>query len=68
MALTQQNQQLWKIACGPNCGFLIRAHDKEEVLRAGINHDRLQHGGKASEAEMRRAIEPADVPVAALRR
>lgn len=54
--------QLWKIACAPDCGFLIRSHDKDEVVRVGLAHDKASHGGKASEAAMRKAVEPAQIP------
>ena len=62
MATTTQSQQLWKIACGPSCGFLIRSHDKEEVVTGALAHDRSAHGGKASAAKMREAVEPAEIP------
>jgi predicted small metal-binding protein len=62
MAPTQQSQQLWKIACGPACGFLVRSHDKAEVLKAGLAHDKASHGGKASESDMRGMMEPAEIP------
>ena len=53
---------LYKIACGPSCGFLIRSHSKDEVVKGALSHDKTAHGGKATEAEMRKAVEPAQIP------
>jgi predicted small metal-binding protein len=55
-------KQLYKIACGPDCGFLIRSHDQDEVVRTALAHDKGAHKGKATEAEMRKAVEPAQIP------
>ena len=62
MATTTQTQQLWKIACGPSCGFLIRSHDKNEVVNGALAHDKASHGGKATPTQMRNAVQPAEIP------
>jgi predicted small metal-binding protein len=55
-------KNLYKIACGPDCGFLIRSHDKDEVVKGALAHDKSSHGGKVGEADMRKAVEPAQIP------
>jgi predicted small metal-binding protein len=39
--------ETWQVACaesGVNCGFLIRSHDRRELVEATVRHARGTHG------------------------
>ena len=36
-------EKLYKIECDPVCGFLLRSHDKEEILNLTKKHADTKH-------------------------
>jgi predicted small metal-binding protein len=44
---TLQRPETWQVACadaGVPCGFLIRTHDRRELVEATVRHARGTHG------------------------
>ena len=41
----QSQEQLKEISCAPECGFLVRSHDKEEVMSLAQQHVEQKHPG-----------------------
>ena len=38
------HHQLWKVECSPECGFLARNHDKDELAQFVTLHGKQSHG------------------------
>ena len=62
MPNTNTPNSLWKIACGPDCGFLIRSHTKDEVTATAVAHAKNTHGKTLTAADARGMLEPASLP------
>lgn len=41
--MDQSQEQLKEISCAPECGFLVRSHDKEEVVALAKQHVEQKH-------------------------
>ena len=37
-------RSLWKIECAPECGFMARDHDKDELAGFAVQHLKKAHG------------------------
>ena len=44
-------KQLYEIDCDPECGFMVRSHEKNEVIKMGIEHMKNIHSKDVSEEE-----------------
>lgn len=53
----EKKQQLKKIDCGPECGFMIRSHDEKEIIEATRKHVKQFHGKDMSEQEVKKDME-----------
>ncbi|MFN3480281.1 MAG: DUF1059 domain-containing protein [Thermodesulfovibrionales bacterium] len=36
-------EKLYSIECDPKCGFIIKSHDKEEVIEIAKRHGKEKH-------------------------
>lgn len=43
--MDQPQEKLKEISCAPECGFLVRSHDKEEVVTLAKQHVEQKHPG-----------------------
>lgn len=43
--MDQSKEKLKEISCAPECGFLVRSHDKEEVVALAKQHVDQKHPG-----------------------
>ena len=43
--MDQSQEKLKEISCDPACGFLVRSHDKEEVVSLAKQHVEQKHPG-----------------------
>lgn len=43
--MERSQEQLTEISCAPECGFLVRSHDKEEVVSLAKQHVDQKHPG-----------------------
>lgn len=43
--MDQSQEKLKEISCAPECGFLVRSHDKEEVVSLAKQHVDQKHPG-----------------------
>jgi predicted small metal-binding protein len=44
-------KKLYEIGCDPDCGFMVRSHEKSEVVKMGIEHMKDIHDKEVSEEE-----------------
>lgn len=49
-------KQMYQITCTPDCGFMLRSHDKEEVKKLAKEHVKMAHKMDASDAELEKNI------------
>ena len=54
--MSNMKPKLKQIDCSPECGFLIRSHDEDEVTKMAKEHVKNVHGMKVSEMEMEEKI------------
>ena len=43
--MTPTKEKLNEISCAPECGFMVRSHDKDEVVNLAKQHIDLKHPG-----------------------
>lgn len=43
--MDKPQETLKEISCAPECGFLVRSHDKEEVVSLAKQHVEQKHPG-----------------------
>lgn len=43
--MDRPQEKLNEISCAPECGFLVRSHDKEEVVSLAKQHVEQKHPG-----------------------
>jgi len=48
----KQTRQLYAIACPPDCGFLIRSHDRVELLPIAKQHAKTCHSLDCTDADL----------------
>ncbi len=56
---TTPTRDLWKVECDPDCGFLIRSHDRNELVNAATFHTKQIHSMDLPPAEIENLIKPA---------
>jgi predicted small metal-binding protein len=44
------------VECPPECGFLVRSHDEDELVTIGVAHCRGAHGTNVSPQDIRGGI------------
>jgi len=52
-------RSLFKVECVPDCGFLVRSHDREELVNAATHHTKRIHNQDVLQAEIENMIQPA---------
>jgi predicted small metal-binding protein len=50
---------LKKIDCAPECGFMVRSHDENEIVNLALTHLSNIHNQRMTPVEIRGKIEPA---------
>ena len=48
----KKDESLRQISCDPECGFLIRSHDLDEIKSAALKHVKTVHHMKATEKDL----------------
>lgn len=43
--MDQAKEKLSEISCAPECGFVVRSHDKDEVVNLAQQHIEKKHPG-----------------------
>lgn len=43
--MERSQEKLKEISCAPECGFLVRSHDKDEVVSLAKQHVEQKHPG-----------------------
>lgn len=51
--------KMYQITCTPECGFMLRSHDRDEVKRLAKEHVKTMHKMEASDAELEKNIKVA---------
>jgi predicted small metal-binding protein len=49
-------KQMYQITCSPDCGFMLRSHDKDEVRRLAKEHVKKMHNMDVSDADLEKDI------------
>lgn len=52
-------RSLWKVECVPECGFMVRSHNREEIHNAVTHHTKTIHNQDVPPAEIENMIRPA---------
>ena len=50
-------ERLMQIKCDPVCGFMVRSHNEQEILRMGKQHVTEKHKMKMTDKELRSQME-----------
>jgi predicted small metal-binding protein len=50
---------LKQLVCDPDCGFLVRSHDENEIVTVGMSHLTNIHKMSTTAADIKGKIEPA---------
>jgi len=50
---------LMKIECAPECGFMTRNHDQDELAKFAAEHAKNQHGRTFTRKDMQGMMRPA---------
>ena len=56
--MEETTRELWKVECEPACGFLIRSHDRDELVTAATHHTKQIHNKDLPQAEIENLIKP----------
>ena len=56
---TAQSQKFQKVECGPECGFMVKSSDEQELVRIVKEHAEKHHHMKVSDQEIKKMIKPA---------
>ena len=60
MEVKNLRKGLMKITCDPkNCGFMVRSHNKNELISLAQNHVKKIHHKSVPTAEMKKMIKKA---------
>jgi len=55
--MAQTQEKLSEISCAPECGFIVRSHDKEEAINLAKMHVDQKHPGmKVSRDDLKAKI------------
>jgi len=49
-------KQLFEIDCDPQCGFMVRSHDKSETVEAAMKHVKDAHGKEVSQEDTEKMV------------
>ncbi len=49
-------KKFYQITCSPDCGFMVRSHDKDEVKRLGKQHLKTAHKMEMPDADVEKQI------------
>jgi predicted small metal-binding protein len=49
-------KQMYQVTCLPECEFMLRSHDKDEVKRLAKEHVKTMHKTEDSDAEIEKNI------------
>jgi predicted small metal-binding protein len=52
-------QQLFEIDCDPECGFVVRSHDRDEVKKFAKEHVKMVHSKDTSDKELEEMVQMA---------
>lgn len=44
-------ENLKQVSCDPECGFMVKSHDEQEVVDMALEHVRRQHPDMQASAE-----------------
>ncbi len=55
----QKQEKLMKLECDPLCGFMIRSHENDEIVRFSKEHASDVHHTDYSNEAIRKMIKPA---------
>lgn len=50
------NTKIKMIECDPDCGFMIKSHDENEVVAVAKEHVNTKHDMDVDDAEMRKKM------------
>jgi predicted small metal-binding protein len=56
LEVNEMAKKLYQITCSPDCGFMVRSHDKAEVKRFGKQHLKMAHKMEMSDAEVEKQV------------
>lgn len=48
----------WTVECGPLCGFVVRDHEKQEIVQITMLHMKQTHKTTLTEAEALASVKP----------
>lgn len=48
---TQQRTQGWQVDCAPQCGFMVRTHNKDELAQLVKTHMRTTHNQTVTDTD-----------------
>ena len=48
--------ELCSMKCDPDCGFMVRSHDKNEIMKIGTVHAKEKHNLKVTEDMLKTKI------------
>ncbi len=49
-------KQLYEIDCDPECGFMVKSHDKAEAMKMAQDHVKNIHGKEVSDEETEKMV------------
>jgi len=52
-------ENLKRLDCSPECGFMVRSHDENEIVNIALSHLANIHNQRMTPVEIRGRIEPA---------
>lgn len=52
-------EQLKKIECDTECGFMVRSHDEKELVEIALQHVKKIHKMAVNEKDIKAKIKPA---------
>ena len=48
--------KMYQITCTPECGFMVRSHDREEVKKIGKEHGKTAHKLELPDADVENLV------------
>jgi predicted small metal-binding protein len=48
--------KLTSIECDPECGFMVRSHDRKEVMDTARSHVKMKHGMDVSDNDLKKKM------------
>jgi len=53
------NQKLMQVSCDPKCGFMIKSHDEQEIVKFTKDHAKKSHKMDVSEKDIKGMMKAA---------